>query len=162
MKTVLPSILAVGLYGAGLAAAATSTANFNVQLTIVSECVINSATDLDFGTRGVLAANVDATSTITVQCTSGTPYTLGLSLGSGPGASAALRYMTGPSAQTVGYSLYQDASHSLVWGPSVGVNTIAGTGNGAAQPRTVYGRIAPQTTPGAGAYADVITATVTY
>ena len=65
MKTVLPSILAVGLYGAGLAAAATSTANFNVQLTIVSECVINSATDLDFGTRGVLAANVDATSTIT-------------------------------------------------------------------------------------------------
>lgn len=162
MKFRLASILAAGLSWAGLAAAATSTANFNVQLTIVSECLVNSATDLDFGTTGVLAANVNATSTITVQCTASTPYTIGLSVGSGAGATAAVRYMTGPGAQTVAYGLYSDASRTQVWGTSIGVNTMAGTGNGASQAWTVYGQIAPQTTPGAGAYADVITATVTY
>lgn len=156
------SILTFTALSAGLAAAATSTADFNVRLTIEADCLIQAASDLDFGTTGVLAANVDAAGTITIQCTDSTPYTIGLSLGSGVGATAALRYMTGPSAQQVGYGLYSDAGRSAVWGPSIGVNTVAGTGSGDPVDYTVYGRVAPQTTPGAGDYADIITATVTY
>ena len=142
--------------------AATATANINVKLDIVSECLLSAVPDIDFGSRGVLAANIDATTTLSVQCTTGTPYTVGLSAGNGIGATVGARLMTGPSSQTIGYVLYRDVTHTQVWGVSPGVNTEAGTGNGAAQTFTVYGRVAPQTTPGVGAYADIVTATVTY
>ncbi len=150
------------LFAAMTADAATATANMNVKIQILSECVINAVPDLDFGSNGVLVSNVDATTTLTVQCTSGTPYTVGLSAGNGVGATVSARLMTGPSLQTVTYGLYRDAGHTQVWGTTIGVNTSAGTGNGAAQGLTVYGRVAAQTTPGAGNYADVVTATVTY
>jgi P pilus assembly chaperone PapD len=54
------------------AEAATVTGTFNVQVTIAATCVLNSASNLNFGTQGVLAANVDQTSTITVTCTNTT------------------------------------------------------------------------------------------
>jgi spore coat protein U-like protein len=70
--------------------------------------------------------------------------------------------MTGPSSATVAYGLYQDTAHTANWGNTVGTDTVAGTGNGSAQPLSVYGRIAPQTTPAAGAYADTVNVTVTF
>src|SRR5882762_6733519 len=81
--------------------AATSTATFNVQVTIVATCTINSASALNFGSQGVFTANVDQFSTIQVQCTNTTPYTIGLDAGLGTA--------------------------------TVGTNTVAATGNGAAQ-----------------------------
>jgi spore coat protein U-like protein len=56
------------------AEAATVTGTFNVQVTIAATCALNSASNLNFGTQGVLAANVDQTSTVTVTCTNTTPY----------------------------------------------------------------------------------------
>ena len=44
----------------GGAYAATTTTTFQVQLTVQAQCVINSASILDFGTQGVLTANVAA------------------------------------------------------------------------------------------------------
>jgi spore coat protein U-like protein len=65
-------------------------------------------------------------------------------------------------ANTITYSLYQDAGRTTVWGNTIGTNTVAGTGNGASQSYTVYGRVPPQTTPAAALYGDTITVTVTY
>jgi spore coat protein U-like protein len=62
----------------------------------------------------------------------------------------------------VTYGLYRDAARSLAWGATTGVNTASGTGTGTTQTLTVYGRVAPQTTPKAGTYTDTIVATVTY
>lgn len=162
MMLRLPAAFGLAMVTALTADAATATANINVRLDILSECLINAVPDLNFGSNGVLATNVDATTTVTVQCTNGTPYTVGLSAGAGAGATVSARLLTGPAAQTVTYGLYRDASHTQVWGVTIGVNTVAGTGNGAAQNLTVYGRVAPQTTPGAGTYTDIVTATVTY
>lgn len=156
------NISAAAVLVTGIAQAATATASFNVTLEIQAECLVNSATDLDFGVHGVLATNVDVTSTLTVQCTNTTLYTIALDVGTGVGASVAARRMTGPSLQTVAYALYRDASHLQLWGTTTGVNRQPGTGNGAAQAYTVYGRIPPQTTPGTGNYADIITATIEY
>jgi spore coat protein U-like protein len=39
---------------------------------------------------------------------------------------------------------------------------VSGTGTGLTQTLTVYGRVAPQTTPKPGTYSDTIIATVTY
>jgi spore coat protein U-like protein len=141
--------------------AATSTATFNVQVTIVATCTINSASTLNFGSQGVFTANVDQTSTIQVQCTNTTPYNIGLDAGLGSGATVAIRKMTSGGA-TVNYTLYSDSGRTTVWGATIGTNTVAATGNGAAQSYTVYGRIPAQTTPAPGTYADTVTVTVTY
>jgi spore coat protein U-like protein len=146
---------------ASIAYAATATSTFTVQMTVTSSCVINSASTLNFGSQGVLVANVDNTSTLQVQCTNTTPYNIGLDAGQGTGATVAVRKMTN-GASTINYSLYSDSGRTTVWGNTVGTNTIAGTGSGGSQSYTVYGRVPPQTTPGAATYTDTITVTVTY
>jgi spore coat protein U-like protein len=142
--------------------AATATGQFNVTITIQSNCVVVSATDLAFGTQGVINANIDAQSTISVLCTNTTPYNIGLNAGNGAGATVAARKMTGPAAATVTYSAYRDAARTLVWGQTIGTDTVAATGDGSNQPVTVFGRVPPQTTPAAGAYSDILTVTVTF
>ena len=145
----------------GAAHAATATTSFQVQLTIQAQCLINSASTLNFGTQGVLSANVDQTSAIQVQCTNTTPYNIGLDAGTGAGATVTTRKLTGGGA-TINYSLYSDSARTSVWGNTIGTNTVASTGTGAAQSFTVYGRIPSQTTPAPATYTDTITVTVTY
>ena len=150
-----------GLAIQGLALAATATTSFQVQLTIEAQCLINSTSTLSFGTQGVLSANVDQTSTVQIQCTNTTPYTIGLDAGTGTGATVATRKLTGGGA-TINYSLYSDAARTSVWGTTIGSNTVASTGTGASQSFTVYGRIPAQTTPAPATYTETITVTVTY
>ncbi|KAB1082377.1 spore coat U domain-containing protein [Neorhizobium galegae] len=151
-----------GLLFASVAGAQTATTTFNVQMTINGQCVINSASNIDFGANGVINTNVDATGTIIVQCTSGTAYNIGLNAGTGTGATVAQRRMTGPGAAVINYSLFRDSGHLTLWGNTIGTDTQTGSGNGAAQSLTVYGRVAPQTTPAPGSYADTVTVTLTY
>ena len=146
---------------ASQASAATTTSNFTVQITIAAACTITSATTLDFGSQGLLTANVDQTSTIQVQCTNTTAYNIGLNAGTGAGATVAVRKMTN-GGNTINYSLYRDAGHTNVWGTTIGTDTVAATGNGAPQSYTVYGRVPPQTTPAPALYTDTITVTVTF
>lgn len=128
--------------------------------TINADCNV-SATNINFGTVGALVSNVDATGSVTAQCTSTTPYNIGLSAGSGAGATVANRKMTS-GVKTVNYSLYTDSGRTTVWGNTVGTNTNSGTGTGSNQVFTVYGRVPAQTTPAPGTYTDTIVVTVTY
>jgi len=141
--------------------AATTTSTFTVSITLAATCTINSASTLNFGTQGVLSANVDQTSTIQVTCTNTTPYNIGLDAGTGSGATVTTRKLTSGGA-TVNYSLYSDTGRTTVWGTTIGTDTVAATGNGTGQNYTVYGRVPPQTTPAPGTYTDTITVTVTY
>lgn len=153
-------VAALALSGAE-AQAATTTTTFAVQMTITASCVINSASTLNFGSSGVLSANIDQTSTLQVQCTNTTPYNIGMNAGTGTGATVAVRKMTS-GGNTINYTLYSDSGRTTVWGNTVGTDTIAATGSGAAQSYTVYGRVPAQTTPTPAAYTDTITVTVTY
>ena len=147
---------------AGPSHAASTTTTFTVQATIVATCTINSASTLNFGNSiGVLAANVDQSSTIQVTCTNTTPYNIGLDAGTGSGATLAVRKLTSGGA-TINYSLYTTNGYSTVWGTTIGTDTVAGTGNGTGQNYTVYGRVPPQAAPAPGTYTDTITLTVTY
>jgi spore coat protein U domain-containing protein, fimbrial subunit CupE1/2/3/6 len=140
---------------------ATTTTTFTVQITITASCTIVSASTLNFGSQGVLTANVDQTSTIQVQCTNTTPYNIGLDAGTATGATVTTRKMTNAGA-TISYSLYSNSARTTNWGNTVGTDTVAATGNGASQSYTVYGRVPPQTTPAPATYTDTITVTVTY
>jgi spore coat protein U-like protein len=143
------------------AEAATATGSFNVQVTIAATCVVTSATNLNFGTQGVLAANVDQTNTITVTCTNTTPYNIGLDKGLN-GSSVTTRQMKSGGGALINYALYSDSGRTTNWGNTVGTDTVAATGNGSGQAYTVYGRVPPQTTPAPAVYTDTITITVTY
>jgi spore coat protein U-like protein len=131
-------------------------------MTIQAQCTLQSvSSSLQFGTQGVLASAVAAQAAIGVQCTNTTPFNVGLSAGSGSGATVANRLMTGGSA-TVSYSVYHDASHTQVWGVTSGTDTLASTGTGAVQNFNLYGQVGAQTTPAPGSYSDTLAVTITY
>ena len=128
--------------------------------TILPNCLV-TATNVDFGATGPLVANVDAAGAITARCTNTTPYSIALSNGAGGGSGPTLRKMV-KGAVAITYGLYQDAARAQPFGSTLNTDTVSGTGTGLAQAINVYGRVPPQATPAAGAYADTITVTLTY
>lgn len=128
--------------------------------TVSVSCTVSAAT-LNFGSYSSLGTAVDAASTVSVTCSSGSAYTVGLSAGNGSGATVAARKMTS-GGNTVTYSLYRDSGRSQVWGTATGTDTAGGTGTGSAVNHTVYGRVPVQSTPPAGSYSDTVVVTVTY
>ena len=161
MKTItklgLGGITAVMVL-APAAQAATSTATILVSATVLSLCTITAA-PLAFG--NYTAASLNATTTVSVTCTVGTPYNVGLDAGTGSGATTTVRKMT-LNTGTLSYALYSDAARSVAWGNTVGSNTVAGTGNGLVQALTVYGQVPANQVVAPGAYLDTVTATITY
>jgi spore coat protein U-like protein len=145
----------------GSANASTATSTFNATLTLQTSCQVASNNTLSFGTQGVLSANTDATTTFNVQCTNTTPYNVGLNAGTTSGGSTSTRLLTSGS-DTVAYKMYSDSARTTNWGNTVGTDTVAGTGNGAQQTLTIYGRVPAQTTPAPATYNDTVTVTVTY
>ncbi len=137
---------------------ATSTSTFQVTATVASSCTV-TATSLAFGNYTL--AQLDGTSTITATCTNGTTYTIGLDAGTFSGATTSTRRMTGPSAAGLSYSLFSDSGRTTNWGNATG-SWVSGTGTGAAQVLTVYGRIPANQTALIGSYTDTVTVTVTF
>ena len=163
-KQIVPVSLVFGavLGLSNNAGAATASGSFQVTLTIQSTCSVQSVADLAFGSQTAVAANLDATTSIGVQCTNATPYTIALSAGGGTGATVSSRLMTNLGGATAAYSIYRDSSRSQVWGVTTSVDTQGGTGNGSVQSYTAYGRVPPIANPSAGAYTDAVSVTVTY
>jgi spore coat protein U-like protein len=137
--------------------------SFSVAATVINDCSI-SATNINFGTAGVLNGTLSATGTLSVACTNNDAYSIALSAGTGNGASVADRRMTrAGGSEQVRYQLFQNAAFSTPWGDGTGGTApVGGIGNGVNQAITVYARVLPQATPSAGNYADTITATITY
>lgn len=141
------------------AQAAVTTSTFNVTADVLTSCFIND-NNLNFGAYS--GVQLDGTTTLTATCSNGTPYTIGLTQGIGLGASVSSRKLTGPGTDILNYTLSQDAAHTVPWGNTIGTDTQAGTGNGAAQSFTVFGRIPGNQFVAGGAYSDTITVTLTF
>jgi spore coat protein U-like protein len=140
-----------------------------VQMTITGGCTINAAT-LDFGSSAgtaLLAAAVTGSTTVSVVCTSGSPFSIGMGQGS--------NYSSGNRLASAGnyipYGLYLDGAWTQPWSTtnasnscSGGANTCyLGTGTGSAQSVSIYGK-APTiaTAPAPGSYSDTVLMTITY
>jgi spore coat protein U-like protein len=163
-STVIAALLLVGTR-ASVATTQMYSTTFNVTAQVNATCVINLAGALTFPAYAPNQGAQASSSTISVNCTNTTPFNIGLNAGTGSGATVNNRIMTS-GTNTLNYSLYQDSGHSLVWGNTVGTNTVSGTGGGlgggSAITRTVYGQIPSQPGTPPGNYADTITVTVTY
>lgn len=149
------------------ARAAVDTAQMQVRIVITESCDIHSAppSDLDFGTHArSTGAPVDSEATLQINCTLGTPYSIGLNEGSnatGSTAAADNRRMISANGDFIPYGLYRDTARNEFWGEVAGTNTHAGVGTASSQIVTVYGRV-PSTNAPTGSYADTVVATVTY
>jgi spore coat protein U-like protein len=166
VRLALASVLAVGSSVLGFNSyAAVATSSLSVTTQVVGSCSI-TATPLAFGSINVLSnANIDRTSTLNATCTNGTPYVIGLNAGlNGTVIARKMKRISG-GTQTIQYILYSDSARTTNWGngATVVAGEKSGTGNGVAQPITVYGRIPlGQTTAPAATYNDTITATINY
>lgn len=135
---------------------------FTVRVTNNSSCTV-ATTELNFGNQTALDSNKTAVNSISVTCTGGTLYDIGLSNGSSGGTGPATRLMSNlATAQTITYGVYRDPGYAQPWGNIAGVNTIAATGTGAPQTFSGYGLIPIQTTPPPLTYTDTVVVTVTY
>lgn len=140
----------------------TQSVPFIVRATNNSSCTV-ATTALSFGTQPDLATARTTTNTVSVTCTTGTQYEIGMSNGSSGGTGPTARLMKNvATAQAVTYGIYRDAARTSPWGNTAGTNTQTGTGNGLVQPYTGYGLIPVQPTPPALLYSDSVVVTVTY
>src|SRR5216684_2952000 len=123
-RYALMVLSAIGL-STGVARATTQTSTFTVSVSIAASCTI-SASNLAFGTQGVLAANVDQTSTLTVNCTNTTPYTVGLDNGLNFLGGTRRMKDTGAGTTFVSYGLYTDPARTNAWTTTTSTTTCTG------------------------------------
>jgi spore coat protein U-like protein len=149
-------------FAARPAIAAQTTASFTVTATVLASCQV-AASDLDFGNYAPTSGtDTTADTAIDVTCTNGTHYTIALDGGS-VAQDVTARAMSDGNSHSLSYGLYTSAGFTTAWGDGTGSTiTVSGTGDGAAQSTTVFGRLpAGQYVP-AATYNDHITVTVTY
>jgi spore coat protein U domain-containing protein, fimbrial subunit CupE1/2/3/6 len=148
----------------GQSDASTQQTTFQVTANVSVTCSVFAA-DLEFGTYNKNAGQpLDAQSNISVDCTKGALWELGLDKGL-HGEDVEHRAMANDTDNAVllDYAIFQDPAHTLNWGETVGVDTVSGTGTGVVQEIGAYGQIPKrQTNATAGGYADTITATLTF
>lgn len=149
----------------GAFAALTDSTTFNVKINIDPTCDIKavSASDVDFGSHVHEDTNIDAQGDLTIKCTNGTAYSIGLDNGLHFDNGNTVRQMSGAGAGNTGelipYTLYLNANHSTEWTTA---SPLSGTGMGQNEVKAIYGQVANLTNAKAGQYLDTVTATVTY
>jgi len=149
------------------------TSNSNLQaaaMTLTATATVNPAcgayvtAPMDFGVNtGTVAANIDRTAVFSLTCVNRSPFQIGLDNGTHADGSGNRRMRVGSGA-LLPYELYRDAARTQRWGNVLNSTTASGTGTGAAQNLTIYGRVPPAagTSTPPGAYSDTITVTITY
>jgi spore coat protein U-like protein len=134
----------------------------SVSVTVLKACTV-TATNLGFG--NYTGTVINSTSTISVSCTSSTAYNVGLNQGLATGATVTTREMNitqpGTAGKGLNYSLHSASATGPNWGNTTG-SLVSGTGNGAAQPLTVYGQLPAAQHVAPGTYTDTITVNVSY
>jgi len=156
----------VALLASGPSQATTAGNTFQVTATVTSACTV-SGTTLNFGSAINPLSTVtplDATSSLSVQCTNTTPYTVALNAGANAGGASVFSARAMKSgSNSLGYQLYLDSGRATVWGDATNTSsTLAGTGTGNAQSLTIYGRIPSLANVVPGSYSDTVTVTVSY
>ncbi|HUH39419.1 MAG TPA: spore coat U domain-containing protein [Castellaniella sp.] len=171
-------IKSLALYGATLgaliiaapaSAQSTATGTMDVKIIITANCAVTgTSTTLDFGSLASTATAASASNGgFNVTCSNMTPYNIGLKSTSTGALDDGIGVMstTAPGVtQTIAYQLYQDAGFATAWGNTTSgtVNTKSGTGTGAAQAYTVYGKVTSSLNVPAATYTDTVAINVYY
>jgi spore coat protein U-like protein len=134
---------------------------FNASVFVNGTCNITVDPLLDFGaTMGAIASPIDSSIALRATCNQDLPYTV--ALGDGLYATGTQRRMRSAAGGFVDYGLFQDAARSQRWGDGTPDPLHNGTGNGAQQTLTIFGRVPAGQSAPSGTYQDTVTATITY
>ena len=154
--------IAAATIAAAPAYAATVSAALPVTATVAASCAI-STLPVAFGNvlnLGTVFNN--GTGSVTVNCINGVLWSVDLDPGLAPNFSDRRMTTSGLSGATVVYQLYTDAAHTTVWGSASGGSAVTGTGSGASQVNTVYGRTQLGSSAPIGNYSDTVTVSITF
>ncbi|MDB5648680.1 MAG: spore Coat Protein domain protein [Hyphomicrobiales bacterium] len=138
--------------------AATAQSQITMSLSLIAECRVAVNTSVNFGTLGLITVPQVPQGQISVRCTNGQSYTLGLDNGLNMGSTRRMRL--GATSEYVAYELYPTAAYATPWNMTTSV--MSNVGSGSSQLYQVYARLPVQSAPAAGAYSDTVTVTVTY
>ena len=158
-RIILSAVAVTGALLSQTASAETATDNMAVSASVSSVCSVD-ASAMAFG-EVALSGATDSTSSITVNCTGGGAYTVGL--GNGLHNVAAQRKLQS-GANLLNYDLFKEVGRTTRWGDA-GAGLVSGTGNDADQVLTVYGQVTTGQTLVSGngtPYTDTILVTLTY
>ncbi len=152
-----PLILTVALTAATTATAAQVQTSFQVTSSVASSCKV-TAVELVFGVYN--GSQNDKTSTITVACTAGVAYRVGLDNGlyySAP--NRRMKHRT--TAHYLNYELYRDAARTNRWGNDDS-SDIHMTSDSTVQHLNVYGRVPAGQSGPLGSYSNTTMVTVNF
>lgn len=160
MKNVLiyPAAAIALLASGSVLAQETSTANINVTAVVEAACEQITATDVDFGAQGNTGGTDDSTSTITVECDTGTGYTVEIDYGQT--AIGTQRRVTTGEGDFMDYAIFQPGGFTAPWGEDL--EAYEGTGTGAPDALTANFRLNRAAGIALGTYTDLVTVTLTY
>lgn len=150
------------LFFAAEAQASSVNGTMPVTAITVNSCAV-VAQPLVFGTLNQLGGvSTDSQTTVTVTCTPGVTYDVGLDMGAH--ASGGVRQMQSAlGGNVIPYQLYSNAARTTAWGNTAGTNTVSATAILSPVLLTVYGRVAGNAAlVPAAAYSDLVTVTVTF
>ena len=134
---------------------------FTVTAPVINDCNINIG-NLAFPQSRLLTSPVRTTSSLSVTCSKDTAYRITLGAGTYGASTSARRMRNTGTAETVDY-VVSSGLDGTSWGDgNGGTVAVTGTGTGAVQAMTVYGRVPAQNTPSPGDYKDTVTATVSF
>lgn len=148
----------------------------SVSLEVSAGCTVNtSAVSFTASGKITTAVNEASAGSVTVTCTDGISYEIGLDEGlyagsdqttvpTGSDTDTTHRRLYNSSAATykyVSYDLYSNAGRTTHWGNTPATDAVAGSGVGGS-PVSVYGKIPATQNASVGSYVDTVTATVWY
>jgi len=179
LQTVAGSVVAAGTYSdtltiawswsicdAGVTALCTATstgsgvATIPVTLVVSNDCRI-TAPDVGFGAAAAVTQFLPVTGGVSLVCTKGMTYTVGLSSGAQPAANGRRQMANG--ANTLQYDIYSGGT-GTVWGETSNRVSSAGAADGVTGQSFPYTAsiYTDQPTPPVGVYTDTVVVDVRY
>ncbi len=161
-KVALGSFACLALI-AGSAQATQIPSNLSVSATVVGTCTFTTPNAIAFGNVTSTSAQFDlAAVNVLVNCTTGTPYTIGMDFGLG-GTFGSRDMQSG--ANRLKYNVFTDNARSIAF-TAVGafgtVGNFSGNGTNSSVSVPIYPSILTQSTPATGAYTDTLVVTLQY
>ena len=161
---ICTGLAAAGLCLAGQDQNGSGTIPITVTLTVANDCTTITAPNISFGSAPLVSSFAAVSQSISVVCTKGSTYTVGLS--NGNNANGSVRNMAN-GTNRLSYEIYKGSSSNR-WGPagtepqsSVNAATVSGDGLTRTFPYTAR-ILTTQTTPPAGNYTDSVVVDLTF
>ncbi|YCI29885.1 spore coat U domain-containing protein [Erwinia sp. PK3-005] len=155
---ICTGIAALGLCLAGQDQNGSGTIPITVTLTVTNDCTTITAPNISFGSAPLVSSFSAVSQSISVVCTKGSTYTVGLS--NGNNANGSVRNMAN-GTNRLSYEIYKGSSTNR-WGPAgterqSSVNAASVSSNGLTRTFPYTARIlSTQNTPPAGNYTDSV------